>query len=122
MYRKNVEEIKVYFKDLSPRVQNKLLNLRDISQDIIENNYPVTIIFPEEVTNYLDDWDMEEFDDEFTDYGKYNSLDLDNLDDDYEDDYDEDYDYDLSYCDDDCETCKKVRCEERGFHGHDLDW
>ena len=110
--------IEVYFKDLSKEVQSQIKQWSYVDANFTDNIMPIFTLLPEDLENFIDmdDWD-EEYDDE-KDYSRFDDLRLDDLD----DDFNEDYEYGLSYCDDDCETCKKVRCEERDFHSHDLDW
>ena len=57
--------IKVYFKDLSPRVQKRIKQLDCVDRSVLLNIVPVTTILPEDVMDFMDDYN--EYDDEFMD-------------------------------------------------------
>ena len=82
--------IKIYLKDLTRGLRNKILKWDNVSVRVKRNEEPVAIILPEDVSNWLD-WeeDWEPYEDEFNDYNRY----VDDYDEEYSDDFDEEYDW-----------------------------
>ena len=64
-----MKEVEVYFSDLSKRVQEKIKKWKYVDKNIINDIYPTTIIFPEDVRDFI-----EEYNDDY-DYGVYKNCD-----------------------------------------------